>query len=325
MVISVLGCGRWGTCIAWYLNRTGHDVVLWGRDDEIFSSLQAARGNEYMKLPDDLVLSGDLEFAVSRAEAIVISISAQNLRSFAKQLGEMNVKNKTFILCMKGIEVDTGCRLSQVASEYLGEHNRIAVWVGPGHVQAFTAGIPNCMVIDSDDRALVRDLVDTLSSDLIRFYYGDDLIGTEIGAAAKNVMGLAAGMLDGLGLTALKGALMSRGPREIARLVKAMGGSELSPYGLCHLGDYEATLFSPHSHNRRFGELFIQGEKFGKLAEGVSTCEAMLALSEKYKVDLPVCQTVSAIIHGKDTPKNLLNGLFSREKKTEFYTEDSSK
>ena len=124
------------------------------------------------------------------------------------------------------------------------------------------------MVIDSDDDRVKRELVEKLSSNLIRFYIGADLIGNEIGAAAKNVIGIAAGMLDGVGQTSLKGALMSRGAREIARLIKAMGGSELSAYGLCHLGDYEATVFSPHSHNRRFGEAFAKGKRFTSWPRG---------------------------------------------------------
>ena len=115
------------------------------------------------------------------------------------------------------------------------------------------------------------------SSDLIRLYKGHDLVGTELGAAAKNVIGIAAGMLDGRGLSSMKGALMARGAREVARLIHAMGGSELSAYGLCHLGDYEATLFSVHSHNRRFGESFIRGQAFHELAEGVPTAKKHLS------------------------------------------------
>ena len=158
---------------------------------------------------------------------------------------------------MKGIEIGTGKRLSEIASEYIGSNKNIAVWLGPGHVQEFCNGIPNCMVIDSENEIVKRSLVESFSSELIRFYYGQDLIGNEIGAAAKNVIGIAAGMLDGMGLSTLKGALMSRGTREVARLVKSMGGNELSAYGLCHLGDYEATVFSAFSHNRKYG-VFIQ-------------------------------------------------------------------
>ena len=174
------------------------------------------------------------------------------------------------------------------------------------------------MVIDSDNKALVKYLVDNLRSDLIRFYYGDDLIGNEIGAAAKNVMGIAAGMLDGGGYTTLKGPLMARGAREVARLIKAMGGNELSAYGLCHLGDYETTLFSEYSNNRKFGEKFVKKQDFTKLAEGVSTAKAMKLLGEKYNVDLPITNAVYSIIYENKDPMTVFLSLFSRSSRKEF-------
>lgn len=137
-----------------------------------------------------------------------------------KRILAYDVSEKDFVLCMKGIEVSTGSRLSEVLTESGISPEHIAVWVGPGHIQAFTQGIPNCMVIDSASDALKRRLADNFKSDLIRFYYGSDLIGTEIGAAAKNVMGIVAGVLDGCGYVSLKGSLMSRGAREVARLIK---------------------------------------------------------------------------------------------------------
>ena len=148
---------------------------------------------------------------------------------------------------MKGIEISTGRRLSQIVSDGLEGNNNVAVWLGPGHVEEFYRGVPNCMVIDSTKEIVKDMLIRDFYSDLIRFYYGTDLIGNEIGAAAKNVIGIAAGMLDGLDLSSLKGALMSRGTSEIAKLIVAMGGKASTVYGLCHLGDYEATLFSEHS------------------------------------------------------------------------------
>ena len=219
---------------------------------------------------------------------------------------------------MKGIEVSTGKRLTEIVEEFVPEETPVAVWVGPGHPQDFSRGIPNCMVIDSRHDELKHELIRDFSSELIRFYVGNDLIGTEIGAAAKNTIGIAAGMLDGLNLSSLKGALMSRGTREISRLIKAMGGNELSAYGLCHLGDYEATLFSKYSHNRRFGEMLVNGEKFDKLAEGVDTTKALVYLGQKYNVDLPICQTVYNVINGKTTAENGLSDLFLRSIKTEF-------
>ena len=188
--------------------------------------------------------------------------------SLMKELAALSLKDKTLVLCMKGIEIESGRRLSEIAEEGLDKSCSVAVWLGPGHVQDFTRGRPNCMVIDSKNDAIKRELVDIFSSNLIRFYYGTDLVGNEIGAAAKNVMGIAAGILDGLGLSSLKGALMARGPREISRLAEAMGGSPMSIYGLCHLGDYEATVFSPYSHNRAYGESLVTGKEFSGLAEG---------------------------------------------------------
>ena len=282
--ISVLGCGRWGSFIAWYLaTKKGKEVYSWGPEgDYSYEVLKNTGKNEYVTLDKSIVLTCDLAKAVSRAEVIIISISSQGLRGFIRKiLAAADVSDKIFVLCMKGIEVETGERLSEILIEAGISKDKIAVWVGPGHIQDFTAGIPNCMVIDSHNVQLKKALADDFKSDLIRFYYGNDIIGTEIGAAAKNVMGIAAGVLDGGGVSTLKGPLMSRGAREVARLIKALGGNELSAYGLAHLGDYETTLFSHHSHNRMYGEMLVKGQKFEKLAEGVMTAAAMKKLGEK--------------------------------------------
>ena len=227
-------------------------------------------------------------------------------------------KDKTFVLCMKGIEDATGKRLSEVLIESGVDRNKIAVWVGPGHIQEFTRNVPNCMIIDSYNPDLTKYLVDNFSSKLIRFYLGNDIIGSEIGAGAKNVMGVGAGMLDGLGYSVLKGALMARGAHEISQLIQAKGGNPLSAYGLCHLGDYEATLFSPHSHNRKFGETFIKGEPFTKLAEGVPTASALLKMAKDLNVDLPITQAIYNIINKQSNPDEILEQLFSRDCKKEF-------
>lgn len=318
MKITVVGCGRWGSLITWYLDRQGHEVTLYGLENapEMQRFLRERR-NDLLELPESIKLTTDIS-SLCGAEVIVISIGSQGLRSFMKEIEHLNIENKTFVLCMKGIEMDTGKRLSEVASENLHPSNNVAVWIGPGHVQEFYAGIPNCMVIDSENEAVKTYLVDNLSSDLIRFYYGSDIIGNELGAAAKNVIGIAAGMLDGMGLSTLKGALMSRGTREVARLIAAMGGKELSAYGLCHLGDYEATVFSKFSHNRQFGESFVKGEKYTLLAEGYYTAKAMMTLAEKYSVELPICESVYKILWEGADARMELRDLFSRSIKQEF-------
>ncbi|PDY83075.1 glycerol-3-phosphate dehydrogenase [Bacillus cereus] len=320
MNISVLGCGRWGTFIAWYANKIGHNVMLWGRENSRnYIKLSETRKNDYLNLSEDIELSNSLHKAISIAEIIIISISAQELRSFASQLNLINeIQGKTFILCMKGLEATSGKRLSQVFSEIIETNVNIAVWVGPGHVQDFANDIPNCMVIGSENISITKKIVQEFNSDLIRFYYGQDLIGNEIGAATKNVMGIAAGMLDGLNYSSLKGSLMARGTRELSRLVTAMGGNDLTIYGLSHLGDYEATLFSLHSHNRKFGEAFVSGQKFKKLAEGVSTVKALKELSKQYDVELPISNALYEILfEGKDA-KDTLEELFLRPVKFEF-------
>ncbi len=318
MKICVVGCGRWGSLITWYLDRQGHEVSLYGQSHAPqMQRFLAERKNDLLELPESVTLTTNIE-DLKKAEAIVISIPSQALRSFMGELEPLNLKNKIFILCMKGIEMGTGKRLSQIAKENTDVSNSIAVWIGPGHVQEFYAGIPNCMVIDSEDEEIKNILINNLSGDLIRFYYGADIIGNEIGAAAKNVIGIAAGMLDGLGLSTLKGALMSRGTREVARLISAMGGNELSAYGLCHLGDYEATVFSKFSHNRQFGESFVKGEKYELLAEGYYTAKSMIELSEKYNVELPISRAVYNILWNGAIPSEEMKMLFGRSLKQEF-------
>lgn len=318
MKITVVGPGRWGSLITWYLDRKGHDIKLYGiYDCPEMIRYRKERKNDYLEMPESVKLTSDLDDLVD-AEVIVISINSQNLRGFMEEIKPYNFKDKIFVLCMKGIDIDTGKRLSQIAEEALAPANKVAVWIGPGHVQEFYRGVPNCMVIDSNDSEVKEFLVNEFTSDLIRFYYGEDLIGNEIGAAAKNVIGIAAGMLDALGLSSLKGALMSRGTREVARLIKAMGGNELSAYGLCHLGDYEATVFSQFSHNRMFGECFAKKEPFSSLAEGYYTVVAMMKLGKDLNVELPICEAVYKVLYEEADVKKTLDGLFRRDIKSEF-------
>lgn len=316
--IFVIGCGRWGTFIAWYLDKIGHHVSLFGRESSAnMQQLLNSRSNDYLALGDTLQLTTTYD-NMENADYIVISVGAQQLQTVASKLAEKQVQGKTIVLCMKGIEIETGRRLSQVASDVVDHSNSIAVWLGPGHVQEFYRGVPNCMVIDSTSELVKNQLIRDFSSELIRFYYGTDLIGNEIGAAAKNVIGIAAGMLEGFDLSSLKGALMARGTNEIARLIVAMGGKSSTVYGLCHLGDYEATLFSEHSHNLSFGKKFVQGIRYDKLAEGYYTVKAIRKLGKAYGVELPICNAVYQILYEGKEPKHILKELFDRSLKNEF-------
>ena len=318
MNIAVIGCGRWGSLITWYLDSLGHHLTLYGRRGSArMDRFMTTRENDLLKLPESISLTYDLG-CVEDAETIVISIGAQGLQKLMEELKPFDLDGKTFVLCMKGLEMGTGRRLSQIAKENLPASAHVAVWLGPGHVQEFYHGIPNCMVIDSEEPAVREYLIPAFSGELIRFYYGNDILGNEVGAAAKNVVGIAAGFLDGLGLSTLKGALMSRGTREVGRLIRAMGGNELSVYGLCHLGDYEATVFSPYSHNRRFGQCFVEGKPFDKLAEGYYTVEALLKLSRQYGVEMPIAQVVHDILYENADPREAITTLKNRDLKGEW-------
>lgn len=318
MKIEVVGCGRWGSFITWYLDLINLDVSLYGRSNsKNMIGFLTDRKNELLTLSEKVKLETSLD-SLKDKDVIIISINSQGLQDFFNEIKYLELKNKIFVLCMKGIEITTLRRLSEIAKDNLDISNKVAVWLGPGHVQEFVNHHPNCMVIDSEDENTTKFLVDTFSSDLIRFYYGNDLIGNEIGAAAKNVYGIAAGLLDGFSLTTLKGALMSRGTREIARLIKKMGGNELSAYGLCHLGDYEATVFSKYSHNRAFGEAFAKHEPYTSLAEGYYTVKALKALGEKYDVELPICNAIYAILYENKDALEELKKLFTRSIKQEF-------
>lgn len=329
MKISVLGCGRWGSFIAWYQAVVlKNEVINWGPEGEYsYEVLKNTGKNEYVELDGSITLTCDLEYALTKSDIIIISISSQGLRGFMKKITAFDVKDKIFVLCMKGIEESTGKRLSEILLENGIDKDKIAVWVGPGHIQAFTQGIPNCMVIDSYSPELKKFIAENFKSNLIRFYYGNDIIGTEIGAAAKNVLGIAAGVLDGSGYVSLKGPLMARGAYEVGKLIKALGGEFTSAYGLAHLGDYETTLFSEYSHNRRYGEMMAHGDRFGKLAEGVMTSKALKELGDRYGLELPITNAVYEACflsnpftsgNGAKDCMNVILKLFDRETKSEF-------
>ena len=319
MKAMTIGPGRWGSFITWYFHRLGFDTTLYGREDSRYlNEWIEKRSNGTIQLSKEILLTSDLE-KVHEQDIISIAVPTQKVRELLKELHDLRVTDKIFILNMKGIEIETGKRISEICKEFLDPSNKVAIWLGPGHPQEFAKEIPNSMVIDSEDQETKEFLVENLSSDLIRFYYGNDVIGNEIGAAYKNIIGICAGILDGLGMSSLKGALTSRGCREVSRLIQALGGKELSAYGLCHLGDYGATVFSEFSNNRMFGEKFAKGEDFEKLAEGYYTCEAIKKLSDNMEVELPINNALYKVLYEDLDISKAMDSLFSRDLKEEFY------
>jgi len=318
MNVSVLGCGRWGSFHLWYADRQGYSVTGWEPDaSENFAKLVKNRSNPYLILPDSVGLTTDLQKAVD-ADQIMISVPAQLFRGLCSSLAKFDLSGADIVLCMKGLELSTGSRLSAVAEEEGVKARSVSIWVGPGHPQDFVAGVPGCMLVSSHDEEASIRVTERMGSALVRMYRSSDLIGCEIGAAAKNVVGIAAGMLDGMNMSGLKGALMARAPQEVARLVQASGGDWRSVYGLSHLGDYEATLFSPFSRNRSFGESLVKKVEMTELAEGVPTCHAMLSLAERLSVELPITSMVRSIIDGETDLNTAIGQLFLRPQKEEF-------
>ncbi|MEN8209581.1 MAG: NAD(P)H-dependent glycerol-3-phosphate dehydrogenase [Candidatus Fermentibacteria bacterium] len=317
---AVLGCGRWGSFHLWYGSRIGNTVTGWEPEGiPGFIELQETRKNRYLELPPDIRLTSNLE-EVSGSDMIIATVPAQKFRNLCRELRRIDISGSDLILCMKGIEKDTGKRLTEIAREEGLKPRSLSIWVGPGHPQQFVSGVPSCMIIASEHEKDSVRITGLLSSDLIRFYWSRDIIGCEVGAAAKNVIGIAAGILDGLNHSGLKGALMARAPQEVARLVAAMGGDWRSVYGLSHLGDYEATLFSPYSHNRLYGYAIGKGTNMEnlQLAEGVDTASAVMLLADEYDVEMPITSVVRRIINNDIPVEKAIGDLFARPEKEEF-------
>jgi glycerol-3-phosphate dehydrogenase (NAD(P)+) len=317
MKISVLGCGRWGSFHLWYASRLGYAVSGWEPAGDYFEKLMTRRANSYLSIPEPVRLTTSLE-TVLDADQVIVSVPAQSFRKLARNLSRFNLEASDVVLCMKGIELLTGKRLSEVALEENLRCRSLSAWLGPGHPQDFVNEVPGCMLVVSEDEDASVRVAERMGSPLVRMYRSTDMTGCEIGAAAKNVVGIAAGMLDGMKMTGLKGALMARAPQEVARLVAAAGGDWRSVYGLSHLGDYEATLFSRFSRNRAFGEALVTGAGTEGLAEGVPTSSAMVELARLLQVELPITTMVRNIIEGNTDLRSAISSLFLRPQKEEF-------
>ena len=341
--VTILGCGRWASGHAWYQSTVlKNNVLMWGRaGDAIYDELAMTRKNDFWELPTNVELTSDLDGAINNADFILVVIAAQGMRELgdriAKSLKADKTKSKkTFILCMKGIDDTTHETLVQVLRRLLdengvGDRATICVWVGPGHTAELVTGQPGVMIVDGECREATRDIATRFRSDSMKLYMGNDLVGAEVGAAAKNVLGIAAGILDGSDMQGLKGALMARGAYEVSKLIVAMGGKQITAYGLSHLGDFEATLFSRNSNNRRFGQALIEFIKDKKeipadvvsqlrlpLAEGVGTAKAMYMLAKKHNVEMPITNSVYRLLHKGSNPMEEFREIFLRGNLCEF-------
>ncbi|GMO56898.1 MAG: NAD(P)H-dependent glycerol-3-phosphate dehydrogenase [Rickettsiales bacterium] len=320
MSVSVIGAGRWGTFLGWYLaTYKKENVIIYGLEEAIsFQELKNNRKNDFLSLPDNVSMSSNLDESL-KSDFIVISIEAQQLKVLAQELQQKDIKGKTFLLAMKGLDIENKARLTKIMKKYITQDIEVAVLLGPGHVQDYLKGVLNCAVIDSESQETKVRVSKLMESDLVRVYYGVDLIGNEIGGAYKNVIGLCAGMLDALGWESVKGALMARSINEVSKFIAYYGGNPLSASGLAFLGDFQATLFSENSNNRMWGEKFVKGEKdFKKNAEGYYTLKAVYEMSRDANLETPITDTLYDIVYNNKDIKTTLSKLFGEDLKDEF-------
>ncbi|MCX6785890.1 MAG: NAD(P)H-dependent glycerol-3-phosphate dehydrogenase [Candidatus Komeilibacteria bacterium] len=316
MQISILGAGRWGSTIAWVQQQAGRKVILWNRGEELIKEWLATRKNKYLSLPKEVEITGDLAKALT-SEVIFIAIRAQSFRDFCQVLAKQKPARKLFILAMKGLEEKTGKRLSEIFGEYFDQRNQIGMLAGPGHPQEISKHIPTIMTCAAADQAWLPKAIKVCETPLMKIFPNRDLLGVEVGAAIKNIMGLAGGILSALNCPSFKSYLLARGPVEVGRLISAMGGNYQTAFGLSHLGDFGATVFSGFSYNHQAGELWVKERKLSEMAEGIPTLKAVKVLMEKYKVDMPICEAIYKILYKKMAPQELIKALLNRKTEPE--------
>ena len=329
--ISLIGCGRWGTFLGWYAgNYCGFDQVDMYDipTSPNFIELRDTRKNPYLSLSDNMILHDKIE-DVLKNDIVIVSIGCQHFRSLCRQLNGFDVRGRTFLLAMKGLETPSAAIMHDIMKEEIQQNIHIAVLAGPGHVQDYMKKVPSCAVIDSYEEETKDMLIKNLQSELIRFYYGSDLIGNQIGAALKNVIALCAGVCDGMGFgDNTKAALMTRGLTEIARLGVALGGRRETFAGLSGVGDLIVTCTSMHSRNRRCGILIGKGtptaqaiQEIGAVVEGYYAAATARALAQKTGVEMPITEAAYQVLYHDKDPRAVIVELMTRERKHEL--EDS--
>lgn len=328
MKISILGTGRWASCLAYYMdNYKKYDVLMWERITPFGESpLYQTHENEFVSLSKKVNFTHDLKKAIDHGDIVIISIISQQLSNLTEQLKAVKGYEKAkYCLCMKGIEKETGKRLSEIMIDSGIDKNNIAVWVGPGHVQSISLAKPTNMIISAYNSEISLDLQKKFSNkNFMRLSTSPDIIGTEISAAAKNVFGIAAGILEADGRSELKGSLIPASIQEISTLIDAVGGNPWTAAGLAFVGDFEATLFNKNSHNLTYGKSIIEYNSLDlpdskMTAEGIMTSAALLRIRDNYNakvsdsqaIRLPITEAVSNILNGNIPLKSA--GLFIYE------------
>ncbi|MBO1924777.1 NAD(P)H-dependent glycerol-3-phosphate dehydrogenase [Thiomicrorhabdus sp. 6S3-12] len=330
--IAVLGAGAWGTALAIHLSRVGHEVVLWTHNAKAAKEMRTERQNRrYLKdsrFPDGLMVSDDLKASVSGVDGILVVVPSHVFRDVLRQLaGILDGARPHIAWATKGFEPDSLLLLHKVAQQVLGAELDMTVLSGPTFAAEVAKGLPTAMVSASQNSDEADFWAQAFHHANFRIYTQNDIVGVEVGGAYKNIMAIATGVSDGLGLGAnARAALISRGMAEMMRLSLALGGSGETMMGLAGLGDLVLTCTDDLSRNRRFGyQLAKPGakvdeviEKIGQVVEGVKAVRAVHQLAEKLDLDLPIMQEVFALVEGKETPEQAARALLARDGKAEI-------
>ncbi|MBI4711742.1 MAG: NAD(P)-dependent glycerol-3-phosphate dehydrogenase [Planctomycetes bacterium] len=327
--ILVLGDGGWGTALAILLHNNGHKVTLWSKFPEYAEYLRRHHENTKflpgVKIPHDIsIIPGNIKSEIRnpKSEIVVMAVPTQYCRSVIKELPPLC--RVPIVSVAKGIEQKTLKRPSQIIKEVL-KTNTVAVLSGPSHAEEVARRLPTSVVVASKDQQLARQLQLIFMNEYFRVYTQGDVVGVETAGAVKNIIAIAAGIVDGLGLgDNAKSALLTRGMVEIARLGEAMGARKETFFGLAGIGDLITTCISPHGRNRAVGLRLGKGEtlkhilaSMEQVAEGIWTTKAALKLAKQYKVEMPITGEVYNVLFKSKDPKKAVYSLMTRKPKAE--------
>ena len=322
--VGVLGAGSWGTALSVLLHDNGHHVTVWSIDENEVKMLSEKREHELklpgVKIPDDMIITGDLETAVRNKDFLVLAVPSPFTRSTARKMRPFVEKDQIIVDVAKGIEESTLMTLSEQIRQEIPQAD-VAVLSGPSHAEEVGRRLPTTCVVGAKSRKTAEYLQSAFISRVFRVYISPDILGIELGGSLKNVIALAAGIADGLGYgDNTKAALITRGIAEISRLGVKMGGRIESFTGLTGIGDLIVTCASVHSRNRRAGYLIGQGKSVQEamdevkmVVEGVYSAKAAARLAEKYDVSMPIVEEVNRVLFEGKSPAEAVDDLMIRE------------
>jgi glycerol-3-phosphate dehydrogenase (NAD(P)+) len=330
MNVAIIGAGGWGTALALVLSQNDHHVTLWAREPSTVLTMQQQRTNPHylpgVNIPSSISITHN-PAAITSAELVVVAVPTQFIRP-AFQTYSFDVRDKAVVSVCKGVERGTLLRVSQILDDVAGVGlQQFADLTGPSHAEEVARSLPTTVVAASKNEELAKVVQKTFARPTFRVYYSNDLIGAELGGAVKNVMAIAAGIVDGLGLgDNTKAALITRGLAEITRLGVAMGAQERTFSGLSGLGDLIVTCSSRHSRNRAVGEKIGKGMSLEEItasthqvAEGVSSTESVRALARRARVEMPIVEKVYETLFEGKPAQAAMQELMTREHKAEYW------